>query len=1069
MDNLQNKNDAVTLSYLFNNTLKNHTILPDTDCALWIVDENHRVVCSNTSSNEISKLLFGKVISPCDIFPLSSVPELRPLHLSALKNKSQTISILANDKVSEVILTILPLSDQIKIRGVVILAHRKKLVADIYKNLSGNTIFLNLANQLKEPIVIVEHHKYIFVNESFKELFDISDEEIDDLKSLLIQRVDARDLDKLTAFLDEEENQEFSCRLKLKNEKNIWIWIRKLQLPEYGADVRAYIFVDITVRKKLEEYIHDQKSHQSAILDNIPHMVWFKDAEGRYVAVNKAFIEHKGIPPNEIIGKTDKELYPSRVSYFTLTDNESICKGERQRFVKKSHKNGQNKWTEIFKTPVFDENGNCLGIAGIAIDITEQKLLEVQLRQKEEWFRNLLRYSSDTIIILDKEGSVIYESSDETGITRYSLNELQKIPFINHVVPSDKELFKTVVSTIIEKPANPISVEFRILNKQGDTLYVEAILSNHLMNENIGGIVMNLRDITERKIAEEKEKRDLELQSLLSDSAFELLNLPNEKEIYDYTVRILHQMIPGSIVTISSYSEENSILTIQSTAGFEQYQEDFKRIFMHDPLGFQIQLNLEIIASMEKYSKRLHCLPGGLAEVMFYLFPKEKTDEFEKIIGEKIIFGIPIIHHGKFLGSVALLVPSPNITEIKQIVETFILQAGSALHRRQIEIELIKAKEKAEESDRLKSAFLANMSHEIRTPMNGILGFTQLLAMPSVSKEEQAEYIAAINSNGKLLLSLINDIVDISRIEAGQLTLLPEPVEIRTFANEAFNGIVTDTVRKEKSGIVFRMEEEPESTDLMIQTDPVRLRQILQNLLSNAIKFTEEGEIVLGYYLRNKKLHFYVRDTGIGIQPEKQKMIFERFVQADPTATRRFGGSGLGLAISKGLADLLGGTLTVESQPGVGSTFTLILPIEKDINFKKEQKIVLPMAENWNNITVLIVEDDKFSARYLDTVLRKHGIRPLIVGRASEGFQLLRKHPEIALVLMDIQLPEMNGYDATRQIKAEFPQIPVIAQSANVFDDDRQKCLDAGCNDYISKPIQLEKLISLLKKYLITK
>lgn len=127
------------------------------------------------------------------------------------------------------------------------------------------------------------------------------------------------------------------------------------------------------------------------------------------------------------------------------------------------------------------------------------------------------------------------------------------------------------------------------------------------------------------------------------------------------------------------------------------------------------------------------------------------------------------------------------------------------------------------------------------------------------------------------------------------------------------------------------------------------------------------------------------------------------------------------------------------------------------------------MAENWNNITVLIVEDDKFSARYLDTVLRKHGIRPLIVGRASEGFQLLRKHPEIALVLMDIQLPEMNGYDATRQIKAELPHIPVIAQSANAFDDDRQKCLDASCNDYISKPIQLEKLISLLKKYLITK
>jgi len=1069
MDDHQNRNDTATLSGLFNDTIKNHAILSDTDCAVWLIDQNNRVVCSNTSSHEISGLLFSKVISPGDTLPLSSCPELLLLHHSMLKGKSRTTRLTANDKTSEIFLTVLPLSDDHKISGAVILAHRKKTVSDNAGNLPVNDILLNLAIQMEEPIAIADQQKYVFVNESFREFFGISGDEMNELKSLLLQRVDARDLNELASFLENKESQEFTCRLKLNNEKTTWVWVRKILLPQFDSEVRIYIFADITARKKLEEYIHDQKSHHSAILDNIPHMVWLKDAEGRYVAVNKAFVDHKGIPANEIIGKTDKELFPARASYFTLTDNETICKGGRQRFEKKSHKNGMDKWTEVYKTPVFDENGNCLGVTGIAIDITEQKLLELQLRQKEEWFRNLLRYSSDTIIILDKEGTVIYESSDERRITGYSLNELQKTPFIEYVVSADRELFKTAVNTIVEKPASPISTEFRILGKQGNTIYVEAIFSNHLLNDNIGGIVMNVRDITERKIAEEKEKRYLELQSLLSDSAFELLSLPDEKEIYQYTVRVLHQMIPGSIITISSYCEETGILTIQSAAGFEQYQEDFRRMFGHDPLGFQIQLNPGIIASMERYSKRLHHLPGGLAEVMFNLFPKEKTDAFEKIIGERIVYGIPIIHHDKFLGSIALLVPSNNIIEIRQIVETFILQAGIALHRRQVEIELIKAKEKAEESDKLKSAFLANMSHEIRTPMNGILGFTQLLSMPGVSKEEQAEYIAAINSNGKLLLSLINDIIDISRIEAGQLTICPEPVEIQALANETFNGIVTDAVRKEKSGVVFRMEEDPECADLLIQTDPVRLKQILQNLLSNAIKFTDEGEIVLGYQKKNNNLHFYVRDTGIGIQPEKQKVIFERFVQADPSATRRFGGSGLGLAISKGLADLLGGTLTLKSQPGAGSVFTLILPIEKTSIFKEEQKTVHPMAEKWNNTTVLIVEDDKFSAKYLDTVLRKHGITPLTVARASEGFQLLREHPEIALVLMDIQLPEMNGYDATRQIKAEFPHIPVIAQSANAFDDDRQKCLDSGCNDYISKPIQQEKLISLLKKYLNTK
>ncbi len=1069
MDNHQNMNNATTLSALLNDNEKSHVHLSDSDCAVWLVDQNSRVVCSSTSSHELSGLLFGKVISPGDTLPLDTYPELLLLHHSMLKGKSRSTRITANDTTSEIFLTVLPLSKQNEISGAIVLAHRKKNGEDYSGNLPVNDILLNLVTRLKEPIAVLQHQKYIFINEAFKDFFGIPGEEISELRSLLLQRADARDLSGLTSFLETDENSEFSCRLKLRNEKILWVWIRKILLAPYGSEIKTYIFADITVRKKLEEYIHNQKSHHTAILDNIPHMVWLKDAEGRYLAVNKAFVDHRGIPANEVIGKTDQELFPARASYFTLTDNEAICKGERQRFEKKSHKNGVDKWTEIYKTPVFDENGNCLGITGIAIDITEQKLLELQLRQKEEWFRNLLRYSSDSIIILDKEGTVIYESSDEKRITGYSLNELQRIPFLEYVIPADRDLFLTAVNRIIEKPATPVSTEFRILGKQGDLIYVEAIFSNHLMNENIGGIVMNVRNITERKIAEEKEKRYLELQALLSDSAFDLLSLPDEKEIYNYTVRTLHKMIPGSIITISSYSEETSILTIQSAAGFEPYEDDFKEIFGHGPLGFQLQLNPEIIASMEKYSKRLHYLPGGLAEVMFYLFPKEKTDAFEKVIGNRIIYGIPIIHHGKFLGSVALLVPSCNITEAKQVVETFILQAGIALHRRQVEIELIKAKEKAEESDKLKSAFLANMSHEIRTPMNGILGFTQLLSMPGVSKEEQAEYIAAINSNGKLLLNLINDIIDISRIEAGQLTILPEPVEIRTLVNETFNAIVTDAVRKGKPGVVFRVEEDPECKGLIIQTDPVRLKQILQNLLSNAIKFTEDGEIVLGYYQQNSHLHFYVRDTGIGIQPEKQKIIFERFVQADPSATRRFGGSGLGLAISKGLADLLGGTLTLESRPGTGSTFTLVLPFEKANNIKEEQKTVHPMAETWNNITVLIIEDDKFSAKYLDTVLRKHGIVPLAATKASEGFLLLKKHPEIALVLMDIQLPEMNGYDATRQIKAEFPHIPVIAQSANAFDDDRQKCLDAGCSDYISKPIQQEKLIGLLKKYLNTK
>ena len=312
MDDHQNRNDAATLSGLFNDTIKNHAILSDTDCAVWLIDQNNRVVCSYTSSHEISGLLFSKVISPGDTLPLSSCPELLLLHHSMLKGKSRTTRLTANDKTSEIFLTVLPLSDDHKISGAVILAHRKKTVSDNGRNLPINDILLNLAIQLEEPIAIADQQKYVFVNESFREFFGISGDQMNELKSLLLQRVDARDLNGLASFLENKESQEFTCRLKLNNEKTTWVWVRMILLPQFDSEVRIYIFADITARKKLEEYIHDQKSHHSAILDNIPHMVWLKDAEGRYVAVNKAFVDHKGIPANEIIGKTDKELFPAR-------------------------------------------------------------------------------------------------------------------------------------------------------------------------------------------------------------------------------------------------------------------------------------------------------------------------------------------------------------------------------------------------------------------------------------------------------------------------------------------------------------------------------------------------------------------------------------------------------------------------------------------------------------------------------------------------------------------------------------------------------------------------------------
>jgi CheY-like chemotaxis protein len=390
-----------------------------------------------------------------------------------------------------------------------------------------------------------------------------------------------------------------------------------------------------------------------------------------------------------------------------------------------------------------------------------------------------------------------------------------------------------------------------------------------------------------------------------------------------------------------------------------------------------------------------------------------------------------------------------------------------------MEQQLREAKEKAEESDRLKSAFLANMSHEIRTPMNAILGFSEILQQENVAEEDKREYIRLINDKGYDLMNIISDLIDLSRIEAGDLKLVKTHIRINELILEIFEQIRKEKALKGKEEVQLRHRIR-EDAEVSVLSDRNRLRQVFGNLMGNALKFTSEGFIELGYELLDDQVRFYVKDSGIGITPESQKVVFERFRQEDNSYTRKHGGTGLGLAISKQIVELLGGEIGVESKPGQGASFYFTLPLEGST----EQLPSIPVADRpgqrpgrgsgleLGTKKILVAEDDSSNYMFLESLLRPSGVKLIWARNGLQAVEIHEGQGDIDLVLMDIRMPEMNGLEAAEKIRATDPNLPIIALTAFAFADDREKAIQAGCTEHLSKPVKIEELKGLLQRYL---
>lgn len=389
-------------------------------------------------------------------------------------------------------------------------------------------------------------------------------------------------------------------------------------------------------------------------------------------------------------------------------------------------------------------------------------------------------------------------------------------------------------------------------------------------------------------------------------------------------------------------------------------------------------------------------------------------------------------------------------------------------HRQRIAIEtksneiLQAAKEKAEQSDKLKSVFLANLSHEIRTPMNGIIGFTKLLKKKNLSEEKQEKYVDVILSSGERMLKIINDLVHISKIEAGQIDLDPSLFNLNRLIDEACLFFRSEAERKNLQFSCFKSLPDHKSN---IVADKTKVEQIIYNLLKNAFKFTKEGKIHFGYEILDDKIQFRVEDSGRGIPLHLQKNIFDRFKKSDSTPTSEEEGSGLGLSISKTFVELMGGDIGVESEYGRGSTFIFTIPLVAGKE-KMEKPMIKEVQQSEAASTILIAEDDKISFLYLEEICSGPGVRIVRAKDGNNAVEMATQSSDISLVIMDIKLPGIHGWEAIDRIRKKKPDLPIIVQTAYTSSEDRKRALELGCVGYISKPIESGEIKKMVEQFI---